>query len=192
MSNIDEIKKLRDITGLSIGKCKEALSESGGDMGKAQEILREKGTITAQKKADRALGSGVIECYVHNNRIGAMVELLCETDFVAKNDEFLTLAKDIAIHCAAFNPLYISRESVPEEDIEKITNELMEEMDESKPKDMQEKILEGQIDSRFKSSILLKQPFVKDDSMNIQTLIDGAVQKFGERIEVSRIKVWSI
>lgn len=193
MVSIDDIKKLRDKTGHSIGKCKEALEECGGDIDAAMEVLRERGAIAAEKKADRELGSGVIQSYIHtNNAIGAMVEVLCETDFVAKNEEIVTLARDIAMHCAAFQPRYASREEIPEDVLEQLTGELKEGIDTGKPQDVQEKILEGKLDARLKEVILLDQPFVKDDTRTVRNLVNEAVQKFGERIEVGRIIVWKI
>ena len=191
MTDIATIKKLRDETGHSISKCKEALEESGGDMDRAREVLREKGAIAAQKKADRDLGSGVVQSYIHNtNHIGSMVELLCETDFVARNEEFVALARDIAMHCAAFQPQYLSREQIPADVLEKITAELKEGMNNSKPDNVQEKTLQGMVDAKLKEVILLEQAFVKDDSRTIAQLIEEAVQKFGERIEVGRFIVW--
>ncbi|MCY4576896.1 MAG: elongation factor Ts [Candidatus Kaiserbacteria bacterium] len=191
MADIATIKKLRDETGHAIAKCKEALEESGGDMEKAREVLREKGALAAQKKADRDLGSGVVQSYIHTtNRIGTMVELLCETDFVARNEEFVTLARDIAMHCAAFQPQYLARDSMPAEVLEQITAELQEGADADKPAEVREKIVQGMLDAKLKEVVLLEQAFVKDDSRTITQLIEEAVQKFGERVEVGRFVVW--
>ncbi len=191
MADVATIKKLRDETGHSISKCKEALEESGGDMDKAREVLREKGAVAVQKKADRDLGSGVVQSYIHTtNRIGTMVELLCETDFVARNEEFVTLARDIAMHCAAFQPQYLSRESVPAEVLEQITTELKEDIDAGKPAEVQETVLQGKVDAKLKEVTLLEQAFLKDDARVISQLIEEAVQKFGERIEIGRFVVW--
>ena len=191
MADVATIKKLRDETGHSISKCKEALEESGGDMDKAREVLREKGAVAVQKKADRDLGSGVVQSYIHTtNRIGTMVELLCETDFVARNEEFVALARDIAMHCAAFQPQYLSRESVPAEVLEQITTELKEGIDTGKPAEVQETILQGKVDAKLKEVTLLEQAFLKDDTRVISQLIEEAVQKFGERIEIGRFVVW--
>ena len=193
MVDIQSIKQLRDETGHSIVKCKEALEEVGGDMDKAKDVLREKGALAAEKKADRDLGSGVIQSYIHTtNRIGAMVELLCETDFVAKNEEFLTLARDVAMHCAAFQPQYVSRAAVPEDVVAQMTAELKDEVDASKPQDVQEKILEGMLSARLKDAVLLDQPFVRDEKRTVKNIIDEAVQKFGERMEVGRFAVWML
>ena len=191
MADVATIKKLRDETGHSISKCKEALEEAGGDMDKAREVLREKGAVAVQKKADRDLGSGVVQSYIHTtHRIGTMVELLCETDFVARNEEFVALARDIAMHCAAFQPQYLSRESVPAEVLEQITTELKEDIDTSKPAEVQETILQGKVDTKLKEVTLLEQVFLKDDTRVIGQLIEEAVQKFGERVEIGRFVVW--
>lgn len=191
MADVATIKKLRDETGHSISKCKEALEESGGDMDKAREVLREKGAVAVQKKADRDLGSGVVQSYIHTtHRIGTMVELLCETDFVARNEEFIALARDIAMHCAAFQPQYLSRESVPAEVLEQITTELKEDIDAGKPAEVQETILQGKVDAKLKEVTLLEQAFLKDDTRVIGQLIEEAVQKFGERVEIGRFVVW--
>lgn len=193
MVDIAIIKKLRDKTGHSIAKCKEALEESGGNIDKAQEVLREKGAIAAQKKADRDLGSGVVQSYIHTtHRIGTMVELLCETDFVARNEAFVVLAKDIAMHCAAFQPQFLSRESIPTEMLEQITEELKEGIDTGKPAEVQEKIVQGKLDAKVKEVVLLEQAFVKDDSRTIAQMIEEAVQKFGERVEIGRFAVWVV
>ena len=193
MVDIATIKKLRDETGHSIAKCKEALEESGGNTEKAREILREKGAIAAQKKADRDLGSGVVQSYIHTTyRIGTMVELLCETDFVARNEAFIALAKDIAMHCAAFQPQYLSRESIPAETLEQITSELKEGVDANKPPEIQEKMVQGMLDAKLKEVVLCEQAFVKDDSRTIAQLVEEAVQKFGERVEIGRFVVWVI
>lgn len=191
MASIDDIKRLRDETGHSIVKCKEALEEVGGDTDKAREVLREKGALAAQKKADRDLNSGVIQSYIHTtNRIGAMAELLCETDFVARNEEFIALARDIAMHCAAFQPQYVSRDSIPADELEKVTAELKEGIDTSKPAAVQETMLSGMLDKKLQEVVLLEQVFVKNDTRTVQGLVEEAVQKFGERTEVGRIAVW--
>ena len=193
MADITTIKKLRDETGFSITKCKEALEASGGDIEQAREALREKGSVAAQKKSDRDLSSGVVQSYIHTtHQIGAMVELLCETDFVARNEDFVALARDIAMHCAAFQPPYLSREHIPADVMETITTELREGIPNDKPDEVQEKILEGMVDAKMKEVVLLEQMFVKDDSRSILQLVEGAVQKFGERVEVGKFVVWVI
>ena len=191
MVNIETVKKLRDDTGHSITKCKEALEESAGDIEKAYGILREKGALTAQKKAGRDLNAGVIQAYIHTtNQIGAMVELLCETDFVGRNEDYITLARDIAMHCAAFQPQYVSREQISEDDIKQSIAELEEGVDKKKSKEMQTKIVQGMLDAKLKSVVLLEQGFVKDETRTIRQLLDEATQKFGERIEIGRTAIW--
>ncbi|MDE0243556.1 MAG: elongation factor Ts [Candidatus Kaiserbacteria bacterium] len=193
MTDIALIKKLRDVTGHSITKCKEALEEAGGDMDKAQDLLRERGALAAEKKADRDLGSGVVQSYIHTtNQVGAMLELLCETDFVARNETFIKLAQDLAMHCTAFQPQYVSRERVPEEVLATMREELQSDVDADKPKEVQEKIIEGKIDTKLQEAVLLEQSFILDDSRSVKNVVDEMVQKFGERIEVGRFDVWSV
>ena len=193
MVDIGTIKKLRDETNHSISKCKEALEEAGGDTEKARNILRERGTLAAAKKADRELGAGVIQAYIHtNNRVGSMAELLCETDFVARNEEFIALARDIAVHCAAFQPRYLSRAEVPEEVMNQVVSELKEKVDAGKPPEIRETILNGMVDARMKEVLLLEQAFLKDDSRTVGSIIDESVQKFGERIAVGRFTVMTL
>ncbi len=193
MVSIEDVKKLRNETGLSVSKCKDALEECSGDFDKARESLRKKGSIAAEKKADRDLNSGVIQSYIHNtNEMGSMVELLCETDFVSKNEDFIALARDISLHIAATNPQFLSRESIPKDVFEKMEKELIEEIDKSKAKNVQEKILQGKVDSKLSELILLEQKFVKDEERTIKDLIDAAVQKFGERVEIGKFIVFKI
>ena len=191
MTDIALVKQLRSETGHSIGKCKEALENTNGDLEKAREVLRERGAITAQKKADRELNAGVVEAYIHTTRrTGAMVELLCETDFVARNEEFITLARDLAMHSAAFQPQYVSKEQVPSEVIANAKAELQEGIDKAKPAELKEKILEGMLEAKLSEVVLLEQKFLKDDTRNVREVLEEAVQKFGERLQVGRIAVW--
>lgn len=187
-----QIKELRDKTGISVMQCKKALEEAAGDMAKAEVILRKKRSEAAAKKSDRELGAGTVGAYVHNtNQVAALVLLACETDFVSQNEEFVTLARDIAMQVAATNPSYISREVVPEEAVTKAKEVFAAEVAD-KPAEMQEKILTGKLDAYFKDQILLEQPFIKDDSQTIGELITGAVQKFGENISVVDISRLSV
>lgn len=191
---MDEIKALRDMTGISIMQCKKALEEAGGDQEKALMILRKKGSDAASKKADRELGSGVVSAYIHNNSaVGTMVELSCETDFVAKNEEFKALAYDIAMHATAMRPRYVSESDITEDDRAKALEFFKEEVGASgKPADIQEKMLKGKLDTYFGEQTLLAQPFVKDDTRTIKEVIDAAIQKFGERIEVRRMTRFAV
>ncbi len=187
-----DIKALREETGISVMQCKKALEEAGGDMEKARVILRKKGSDAASKKADRTLGAGTIAAYVHSTgEVAALVQLSCETDFVAKNQEFGALARDIAMHVAALAPGYVSREEVDAASMEKAREVFSKEVAD-KPADLQEKILSGKLDSYFKDHILLEQPFIKDPERTIGDLLDAATQKFGERIVVGAISRLSV
>lgn len=187
-----DIKALRDQTGISVMQCKKALEEAGGDMDKAVIILKKKRSEAADKKADRTLGAGAVGVYTHNtNEVASMVILACETDFVSKNEEFIALARDIAMHVAATNPKYISREEVDETAIEKAKEVFQAEIVD-KPTDMQEKIMEGKISSYFKEQILLEQAFIKNPEQTIADLVSGAVQKFGEKISIEKFARLSV
>lgn len=181
----EEIKSLREKTGLSVMECKKALEEANGDMEAAMIVLRKKSSAAAAKKSDRALGAGIVAAYVHSSKdVGAMVLLSSETDFVAKNPEFGALAYDIALHAAATSPEFISRQEVTPEATAK-AREVFEREAADKPEDMRATIVEGKIDAYLKEKVLLEQPFVKNPEITIQGLIDAATQKFGERIMVS-------
>lgn len=188
----DMIKELRDKTGISVMQCKKSLEEAGGDMEKALIILKKKRSEAAEKKSDRELGAGVVGTYIHNtNEVAAMVLLSCETDFVAKNEEFVALAKDIAMHVAAMDPKYVSRDEVDEHALEKAKEVFAEEV-KDKPAEMQEKILEGKLSSYFKEQILMEQPFIKNPDTTIGEMVTGGVQKFGENISISEISRLSV
>ncbi len=193
---MDQIKELRELTGISVMQCKKALEEADGDIEKAKVILRKKSGDIAAKKSSRELGSGVVESYIHNTKqVGAMVVLSCETDFVAKNEGFIKLAKDIAMHIAASYPQFIKREDVTEEDVKVARAVFQKEVKESssdKPEEMQEKILQGKIDSFLKEKVLLDQSYIKDQSLTISNLIEDATQKFGENIVISNFTRHSI
>ncbi len=187
-----QLKELRDYTGISVMQCKKALEEAGGDMDKAKIILQKKGGEIALKKGDRVLGAGAIGSYIHStNEVAALVQLSCETDFVSKNAEFVALAREIAMHVAAQNPLYIKREEVTEEILNKAKEVFREEV-KDKPAEMQEKILSGKLDAYFKDRILLEQPFIKDSEKTIGDLVNTAIQKFGENVVISAISRLSV
>lgn len=190
--NSAQIKELRDQTGISVMQCKKALEEAGGDMEKALIILKKKRSEAAEKKSDRELGAGTVGVYVHNtNSVAAMVLLASETDFVAKNEEFVALARDIAMQVAAQDPKYISRAEVTESELNNAKEVFSGEV-KDKPADMQEKILSGKLDSYFKDKILLEQPFIKNPDTTIGEMVTGAVQKFGENISIVEIKRTSV
>ncbi len=188
MISSDTVKELRDKTGISVMQCKAALEEAQGDMEKALLILRKKGSSIADKKGDRELGSGIFATYTHaNKKVASVVELLSETDFVSKHEDFAKLAYDIALQIAATNPQYKTRADVPEAELQKIKDLYVKDV-EGKPENLKETILSGKVDSFMKGIVLMEQPFIKDDSLTIRQLLDNAVQKFGERIDVGDFK----
>ncbi|MFA5838362.1 MAG: elongation factor Ts [Candidatus Paceibacterota bacterium] len=191
MITTELIKELRDKTGVSIMQCKKALESVGGDIEKAIVVLKKKGSETASKKSDRKIGAGVISTYVHMDTIGTMVELVCETDFVARNKEFKDLAYNIAMQVAAMNPTFIKMEEITEKD-KKTASEVFENEIKDKPKELQEKILGGKLLSYFKDKVLLEQSFIKDPDNTIKNLIESATQKFGEKIEITRFVRFSL
>ena len=182
------IKSLRDATGVSVMQCKKALEEAGGGMEKGKGILRKQSSAIAGKKSDRTLGAGLAAAYTHagGSVVGAVV-LGCETDFVSKNEEFGKLAYDIAMHVAAMHPQFRTREDVKEEDL-KAARAVFEKEAAVIPEEIRAKAIEGKIDAYLREKILLEQPFVKDPSQTVRGLIDSAIQKFGEKIEVVRFE----
>lgn len=192
MATTDEIKQLRDQTGVSVMQCKKALEEAGGDMEKAIVILRKIAAAGAGKKADRALGAGVAAAYTHagGQVVGAIV-LGCETDFVSRNPEFQQIAYDIAMHVAAMQPSFISKEQVKDQDVKAAREVFLGEAANVK-EEMREKVVQGKIDSYLKDKVLLEQPFVKNGDITIREYIESGVQKFGEKIEVVRMERLSV
>jgi len=184
------VKQLRDRTGISVMQCRKALEESEGDIEKAEVLLRKRSAGAAEKKSDRELGAGAVGSYLHGTEIGSMVLLSCETDFVARNEEFPQLAREIAMQVAATNPTYLSSEDISEEArtaaLAVFTAEVVD-----KPEDMREKILDGKMQSYFRDMVLMEQPFIKDESKTIRTLIEEASQKFGERVEITKFTRFS-
>lgn len=186
MITTEQIKGLRDQTGISVMQCKKALEEAGGDTEKALVILRKKSGELASKKGDRTFGAGTIQAYIHaNGTVGAIVELNCETDFVANNEEFKSLARDIAMHITATNPKFLSKEDITDA-VKETAKSVFEAEVKSKPEPMKSQILEGKLNAYFSEMVLLNQPFIKNPEMTIQALIDSAVQKFGEKTAVAR------
>jgi len=179
------VKELREKTGIGMMKCKEALVECAGDFEKAIDYLRKKGLDTAAKKSSRTTNEGRVASYVHTNKIGVLVEINCETDFVAKGEEFGELAKDICMQIAASNPDAVSRDDIPAEVIER-EKAIYKGQVKNKPENIIEKIIEGKLNAYFKEVCLLEQPFIKDTSMTVGDLIKEKIAKFGENITVSR------
>ncbi len=188
MISANLVKELRERTGAGMMDCKKALTETNGDTEKAIEFLREKGLSAAAKKAGRIATEGVIETYIHGGgRIGVMLELNCETDFVAKTDDFKELAKDIAMHIAAARPEFLKPEEVPTEELEKEKSILRAQaLNEGKPEKIVDKMVDGRIAKYFKDVCLLEQPFVKDPDKTIGQLITEKIAKIGENISVRR------
>lgn len=186
------IKQLRDATGVSIMQCKKALEEVEGDVEKAKVILQKYSKAAADKKSDRELGAGTIAAYIHQGgSVGVLVELMCETDFVSKNEAFQSLAKDIAMHVAALAPQFLRKEDVQEADIT-AAKEVFKEETEGKPEELKEKILAGKLDAYLNEKILLEQSFIKNPDKKIAQLLDEAIQKFGEKVEITRFTRYSI
>jgi elongation factor Ts len=183
------VKQLRDATGAGMMDCKKALTEADGDLDRASEILREKGLASAAKRAGRAAEQGRIDSYIHfNNTVGVLVEVNCETDFVANTEEFGRLVKDVALHIASpAAPTYLSRDDVPEEvlDAERRIAEAQA-REQGKPDDVVPRIVEGKVEAYVKAHCLLEQPYVKDDTKTIRQLLDEAGAKLGEKVAVSR------
>ena len=181
------VNDLRKQTGVGMMECKKALTEAKGDLEKANTILRERGLATAARKSDRATSQGLIATYIHMDKLGVMVEINCETDFVAKTDDFHALCKDIAMHIAASNPTYISPEDVPAEIIEK-EKAIFKTQVEGKPANIIDKIVEGKIGKFYEEICLMEQVFVKDPDgkQKVKDLVTTAIAKIGENIKVNR------
>ncbi len=182
-----QIQELRAKTGVSIMDCKRALEEARGDLAQAETILRKKGASVAEKKSARETQNGIVTSYIHsNNRVGVLLDLRCETDFVARNEEFKNLAHELCMHIAAMNPRYIAAEDIPQDvaDAERgiYTAQFA---DSTKPRDVLAKILEGKMKKFAAEQCLLLQPFVKDDSLTIGELITNAIAKLGENIKIA-------
>lgn len=186
MSMMDAVKTLRFKTSAGMMECKTALKEAGGDIEKAIEILRKKGITKAAKKASRVAGQGIIESYLHTGgRIGVLLEVNCETDFVARNDAFKELTKDLAMQIAAANPSYVSRDDISEDVIAK-EKEIFASQIKDKPAEVVEKIVEGKISKYFSETCLLEQPFIKDPDKKVSDLVTQVIATLGENIVVKR------
>ena len=188
------VKKLREKTGVSIMECRKALEEAKGNLDKAADYLRKIGKEQTNKKSDRETSEGVVASYVHvNKKIGAMVELFCETDFVAKNSEFQELAHDLAMQIAAANPKYLSFESVDNEEKSSYAEFVKKEFESvNKPAEIMEKMVSGKVKSHFEKISLLNQPFIKDPNITIGELINEKIAKIGENIQVGKFERFEI
>jgi elongation factor Ts len=185
----EQVRQLREMTGAGMMDCKRALEETGGDLEEAVELLRKKGLASAQNRAGRAANQGLIDSYIHfNNTVGVLVEVNCETDFVANTDEFRRLTKDVALHIASpSSPRWLSREDVPAVVLD-YHRQLFEAQAKGtgKPENVIPRIVDGKLEAFFKDNVLLEQPYVKDDSTTIQQLLDEVSGKVGEKVAVRR------
>ncbi|MBR2725089.1 elongation factor Ts [Candidatus Saccharibacteria bacterium] len=183
---IEQIKKLKELSGAGLTDAKKALVEAKGDFDKALEAMRKKGLTKAEKRGDRETREGLIESYIHDGRLGAIVEVNCETSFVAKTDEFKTLAHQLAMQIASMNPLYVSEADIPEADRAKKVKELEENF--KGPANMKDKIIEGQLKKAFADKVLMSQPYILDDTKTVDQFIKEAIAKTGENITVRQFK----
>lgn len=187
--SVEDIKKLKELSGVGLTDAKKALVEADGDFDKALEAMRKKGLTKAEKKGDREARAGVIDTYVHDGRIGVVLELNCETEFVAKLDEFKTLAHQIAMQIAAMNPEYATLDDVPAEEKERVKQEALSgEAVKGKPADIAEKIVAGQVEKNFAEKTLASQAYVLDDSKTVEQHIKEHIAKLGENIKVGQFK----
>ena len=185
---IEDIKRLRELTGVGITDAKKALVESDGDFDKALSAMRKKGLTKAQKRGEREARAGTIGTYNHDGRIGVLVEVNCETDFVARNEIFTELVKDISMHIAASTPLYVSVEDIPAEEQDKVKAEFADKAKaDGKPAEMIDKIVEGMVKKHFSERCLLDQPFIKNPDQTVGDLVKEHIAKLGENIVVRRM-----
>jgi elongation factor Ts len=186
--SLELIKQLRERTAAGFSDCKKALEEAGGDIEKAIDILRKKGLAIAAKRAGKEAKEGIVEAYIHaNKKIGVLVEINCETDFVARTDEFREFAHNVAMQIAATNPISITREEVPAEVLEREKRIYEEQLREAgKPENVIPKILEGKLEKFYKENVLLEQPFIKNPELTIQDLLNELISKTGEKIVIRR------
>ncbi len=187
--SVEDIKKLKELTGVGLGDAKTALVEADGDFDKALEAMRKKGLTKAEKKGDRETREGLIDSYVHSGRIGVVVEVNCETDFVARLDDFKELAHQMAMQIAAMAPQYVSADDIPAEEYDRVKQELLSSEDlQKKPENMREQIVEGQLKKHFADKVLMSQAYILDDSMTVEERIKQQIAKSGENIRVSQFK----
>ncbi len=187
--SLEDVKKLKELTGVGLSDAKKALVESDGDFDKALEAMRKKGLTRAEKKGEREAREGLVDGYVHSGRIGVLVEVNCETDFVARTEDFKALVHDIAMHISATAPQYITADDVSAEDRERVSAEFAEKArNEGKPADMLEKIVEGQVKKHFAEKTLLEQPFIKNPDITVGELIKDHIARLGENIVVRQFK----
>ena len=195
--SLDEIKKLKELTGVGLTDAKKALVEADGDFDKALKAMREKGLTKAEKRGEREAREGIVESYIHGDRIGVLVELNCETDFVARTDKFRELAHEIALQIAAMRPKWVSENDIPEEEKTRKRDELIaaaktDEKNAKKPEDILNKIIDGQLNKYFGELVLLDQPYWKDDSKTVGDLVKETAAQLGENVVVRRVARFEI
>ena len=187
--SIDDIKKLKELSGIGLTDAKVALVEAGGDFDKALEALRKKGVTKAEKKGDREAREGIVDSYVHGNRIGVIVEVNCETDFVARTDGFKAFVHNIALQIASMSPVYVSENDIPEAEIERAREEAKERsIAEGKPANMLDKIVEGQVKKHFDEKVLLNQAYIMDDKQTVADYLKENIAKTGENLIIRQFK----
>ena len=188
MISAQDVKKLREMTGASMMQCKKALEETGGNFDEAKNVMKKSGSKIADKKCGRDTAEGFIGSYIHTDgKSGVLVEINCETDFVARGDEFKDFAHDVAMHILAMNPVYVGMEDVDSAVVEAKKKEIIESVkDENKPADIIEKMIEGKLKKHFEELCLLTQPFVKDPDMTVGALLTSKIAKFGENVKIKK------
>ena len=193
MVNIEDIKKLREETAVSLAECRKALEEAKGDNEKAKEILRKMGRDLANKRLEKEAKSGLVHCYIHpNKKIGVLIELRCESDFVAKGEDFKNLAHELCLQIAAMNPLFIKEEDIPEEVLSKEREIYKEQIEPGKPENIAKNIIEGKLKKYKEETSLFSQPWIKDNSKTIKDLFDEYFAKIGENIKIKRFTRYEI
>lgn len=187
-SSIEEIKRLKDLTGVGLTAAKKALEDAGGDFDKAVEEMRIKGISKADKKSEREAKAGIVEAYIHSERIGVLVEVNCETDFVARTDDFKEFAHDVALHIAASAPRYISQDDVSQEDLKREEELVRAELkEEGKPDEMIEKILKGKMAKFYEEVCLMNQPYVKNPDQTVEEYMKATIAKLGENMRIRQM-----
>lgn len=194
MSDLDNVKKLREETGISLMECKKACEEAGGDIEVAKEILRKRGQVMAAKKSERITGEGRVASYIHQNgKIGVLLDVRCESDFVAKSEDFQNLLKEICLQIAAMNPMFVKADDIPADVLEKEKLIFIEQAKNSgKPNDIVEKMVQGKVDNYKKEVSLMLQPWIKDDSKTIDEIVKECIAKTGENITIARFTRYSL
>lgn len=187
--SIDDIRKLKELSGIGLTDAKVALVEAGGDFDKALAVLRKKGITKAEKKGDREARQGLIDSYVHNGRIGVLVEVNCETDFVARTDNFKSFVHEIALQIASMSPVYVSEADIPADEMKRVRDEAMERVkEEGKPAEIAEKIVDGQVKKYFEEKVLLNQTYIKDEKLTVADFVKENIAKTGENLIIRQFK----